>query len=215
MRLLGILFLFLLPNQLHAGCTEPGKARWPIKSSVISIAALGNPQAVALTDLLALADAPGVTKNDANYQDRLIPAVANAAGLKEGDIVVVEGWLHLVAKEPNDCEYHIQISASQTDGDHCLIVEVPLEHVVSVPAAGLRSRVKAVRSFVRTKLLKGKEPGSGGNVMQHPPYVRVVGQLFFDDYHIGDQPRGKKGMKAATLWEIHPIVAMEFAPPPS
>lgn len=213
MRRLCILFL-LLSSELHAACTEPGKARWSIKSTVVSIAALKNPQPVDLSDLLALTDARGVTKNDANYQDKLIPVAANAAGLKEGDIVVVEGWLHLVAKEPNDCEYHIQISDSQTDGDQCLIVEVPLEHVVSVPAAGLRSRVKAVRSFVRTKLLKGKEPGSGGNVMQHPPYVRVVGQLFFDDYHIGDQARGKRGMKAATLWEIHPVVAMEFAPPP-
>ena len=211
---LSILSLLLVSAELRAECTEPGKARWPIKSTVASIAALKHPKDVDLGDLLDLPDPPGVTKNDADYQENLIPAFSNAAGLEEGDIVAVEGWLHLVAKEPNDCEYHIQISGSRTNGDHCLIVEVPLEHKVSVPSATLRSRVKIVRSFVRTKLLKGKEPGSGGNIMQRPPYVRIVGQLFFDDYHIGDQPRGKKGMKAATLWEIHPIAAMEFAPKP-
>jgi hypothetical protein len=53
-----------------------------------------------------------------------------------------------------------------------------------------------------------------GNVMKHEVYVFVTGQLFYDDAHVGDRPRGKKGMKAATLWEIHPIEAMSFAPPP-
>jgi hypothetical protein len=31
---------------------------------------------------------------------------------------------------------------------------------------------------------------------------------------VGDQPRGKKGMKAATLWELHPVTAIAFAPQP-
>jgi hypothetical protein len=28
---------------------------------------------------------------------------------------------------------------------------------------------------------------------------------------VGDQPRGKKGMKASTLWELHPVTAIGFA----
>ena len=47
-----------------------------------------------------------------------------------------------------------------------------------------------------------------------PPRVRarVTGQLFFDDAHVGDPPRAKRGMKAATLWEIHPITTIELFP---
>jgi len=42
----------------------------------------------------------------------------------------------------------------------------------------------------------------------------MTGQLFFDDSHVGDAPRGKKGMKAATFWELHPVTAISFAPVP-
>jgi hypothetical protein len=41
--------------------------------------------------------------------------------------------------------------------------------------------------------------------------VTVTGALFYDDAHVGDQPRGKKGMKASTLWELHPVTAIGFA----
>jgi hypothetical protein len=47
--------------------------------------------------------------------------------------------------------------------------------------------------------------------MQHPPFVAVTGQLFYDDAHVGTAPRGKKGCKAESLWEIHPITAIGFA----
>ena len=39
----------------------------------------------------------------------------------------------------------------------------------------------------------------------------VAGQLFYDDAHVGDQPRGKRGMKAATLWELHPVTHIAFS----
>ena len=49
--------------------------------------------------------------------------------------------------------------------------------------------------------------------MQRPPFVRVAGQLFYDDAHVGTPPRGKKGCKAETLWEIHPVTDIGFATP--
>ena len=49
--------------------------------------------------------------------------------------------------------------------------------------------------------------------MQHPVHVQVTSQLFYDDAHVGDPPRGKKGCKAATLWELHPVTDLEFAQP--
>ena len=50
--------------------------------------------------------------------------------------------------------------------------------------------------------------------MNHPPYVTVTGQLFYDDYSVGLPPRGKRNMQAATLWEIHPVTDIVFAPLP-
>lgn len=218
-----VVFLLLVSTELRAECTEPGIARWAIKSSVASITALQHPRKIDLQYLRDLSDPPDVTNNDARYREHRIPAFDNPANLQEGDIVSVEAWLYLVATEGNDCEYHIQISDSASSGNHCVIVEVPRAHQVSVPVATLRSRVKTVRDFVKTRLLNGQEPGESGNLMggSHwkpgyvPPYVRVTGQLFFDSWHLGSPPRGKKGMKCETLWEIHPITAMVFAPKPN
>lgn len=152
-----VLFLFLVSTEIHSECTEPGKARWAIKSSVTSITALQHPQRIDLQDLRDLPEPPDVTNNDARYREHRIPAFDNPANLQEGDIVSVEGYLYLVVPEGNDCENHIQISDSPTSGNHCVIVEVPRAHQVSVPMAGLRSRVKTVRDFVKARLLAGQE----------------------------------------------------------
>lgn len=191
---------------------HPGTERWPIKTSVPDGANLDHAKTVSLDDLLALKDVANVAKNDKRYQDARIPEAA-AANLKEGDIVTTTGWLHLVAGE-TDGDYHIQISGSADSGDHCLIVEVPSPDPEYVKTADLRPRFDQVRTLIKSKMLKDKDPAEGGSVMQHPVYVTVTGQLFYDDSHVGDQPRGKKGMKAATLWELHPVTAIVFAPKP-
>jgi hypothetical protein len=187
---------------------HPGVERWGIKTTTISGAA---EKSVALDQLIALPDAPDVSKNDARYQDDRIPQPAGA-GLTEGDLVTTTGWLHLVASE-TDGDYHIQISADQDDGGNCVVVEVPKDDEDYTPSADLRTAESSVRSWIRTKLLRGREPSTSGSVMTHPVYVRVTGQLFYDDSHVGDEPRGKKGMKAATLWELHPVTEIGFASP--
>ncbi|HEY2032895.1 MAG TPA: hypothetical protein VGH02_04345 [Rhizomicrobium sp.] len=193
-----------------AKATKPGKERWVVKTSLIESPAK---KIVDLQDLLALRDVPGVTNNDKRYRDNRIGAFDNPDKLREGDMVTAEGWLHLIAGE-TDGDYHIQISASQNDGNNCLIVEIPKDDPNYVPSAALRSGFGKVRSWIKEKLFHGKEPSTGGSVLTHPVYVRVSGQLFYDDSHVGDQPRGKKGMHAATLWELHPVTAMSFAQKP-
>jgi hypothetical protein len=79
----------------------------------------------------------------------------------------------------------------------------------------VRERAATVRAFIRTRLLRGKEPSPRGSVMIHPVYVRLSGALFYDDAHVGDAPRGKRGMHASTLWELHPVTTIEFARPPA
>jgi hypothetical protein len=83
-----------------------------------------------------------------------------------------------------------------------------------VASAPVREYAKTVREFIQSKLLNDQEPSTRGSVMQHPPFVQVTGQLFYDDAHVGDAPRGKKGCKAATLWELHPVTEIMFAAQP-
>src|SRR5207247_5388101 len=95
----------------------PGKARWPIKTSVPEGADLDHPSRADLGDLIdadKLPDAPGVTKNDARFQDALIPKFDNPLGVTEGNILSTVGWLHLVAAE-GDGDYHIQIGPAHDD----------------------------------------------------------------------------------------------------
>jgi hypothetical protein len=211
----------LLAAHLSADCQSPGKARWPIKISVPDSANLtGKPK--TLQGMIALGIPANVTASDSDFQKNRIPGSGGGHGTNEGDIVTIQGFLYLVATEDNDCEYHIQISNKprtasdkpQAD-DQCVIVEVARPDAFSDPA--LRARAEAVREFVRSRLTAGKEPGAG-NVMAHATFVKVTGQLFFDDAHLKSdgtiELRGKKGMKSQTLWELHPVVDLQFAKPP-
>lgn len=199
-------------------CNGPGKARWPIKTSLPEGAnASASGKTIALAKLLALPAAPDVTDNDKRFQDARIPVFDNDLHLKEGDLVTTTGWLYLVATEKDDCDYHIQISpAPRTttdppqETDDCLIVEAPRPDFLS--GDDLSAGVSKERDFIKSKLLLGKEPSNSGSVMQHAVCVKVTGQLFYDDAHETGQLRGKKHMSSQTLWELHPITALTFAP---
>ena len=206
-------FLFtLMLTAASCAAYAQGTERWSIKTSVPDGTNFSKATQVALLDLLALPNAPEVTHNDPRYQSARIPAKAGDQ-FPEGKLITTTGWLHLVAGE-TDGDYHIQISGSAATGDQCLIVEVPNPDPKFAPSADLEPKFAAVRDLIKTKMLAGKDPSVSGSVMQHPVYVTVTGILFFDDAHVGDQPRGKKGMKAATLWELHPVTAIAFAPQP-
>jgi len=199
-------------------CNGPGKARWPIKTSLPDgTTATASGKTIALAKLLALPAAPDVTDNDKRFQDTRIPAFDNSLNLKEGDLVTTTGWLYLVATEKDDCDYHIQISPEARttadppqESDDCLIVEAPRPDFLT--GEGLSAAVTQERDFIKTKILAGKEPSSSASVMQHPVCVTVTGQLFFDDAHVSGELRGKKHMSSHTIWELHPITAFKFAP---
>jgi len=189
---------------------KPGVERWLIKTSAHEL--YETPKVIAFDDLVALPDPGGVSKNDSRYQDAFIPTFQNSLNLHEGDIVSVSGWLHLVAYE-TDGDYHIQISNSATSGDHCLIIEVPYPTYVK-NALNLKKLCSAERSTIKKSMLGGKEPTPSGTVLKNAIYVTATGQLFYDDSHVGDKPRGKKGMHAATLWELHPVTKIEITKAP-
>ncbi|HUI30007.1 MAG TPA: hypothetical protein VLX91_07310 [Candidatus Acidoferrales bacterium] len=212
-RLFVIMF-FLCTVPLNAQKPKnmaPGVERWPIKISVHRL--YETPKDVSFDNLIALPGPNGVTKNDPRYQDAFIPSFSNSLNLREGDMVSVSGWLHLVAFE-TDGDYHIQISNSDTAGDHCLIVEVPYPRYIK-KAPNLKKLFTNVRNFIKKNLLNKAEPSQSGTILKDAAYVTVTGQLFYDDSHVGDPPRGKKGMHAATLWEIHPITDIHLTKAPA
>lgn len=190
----------------------PGVERWAIKTSIPSHP---NRRTVPLRELLALPNP--IDKEDPQFEMKRIPDPVGTHSLKEGEVITTTGWLHLVALEDDththrDGDYHIQIRTSPEWADSCLIIEVPYaEFVTNQTLAG---QCGAVRQFIREKILKGKEPGTKGNKLDHPVHVTIKGQLFFDAPHLKGAPRGKRGMKSYTPWEIHPVYSIKFAGKP-
>lgn len=187
--------------------------RWGVKTTLVPGADPHQGRPVPLPVLLALSAVQGVTENDPRYQDARIPPFQIAAGLKEGDIVTVSGWLHLVAA-PADGDYHLQLTASRESGEDCLIVEIPDPSPSVTKSAEMRPLFERARRFVLTDMLNGVEPEKRGTLVEPARYVTVTGQLFFDDAHVGEPPRGKLKQLSATLWEVHPVTAIGFATPP-
>lgn len=196
------LVVLALSANIQAKEQKPGVERWAIKTTVPRV--VKSPTPIDFDKFVALPDPPSAAHNNKKFQ--------KARYQGEDQIMSVRGYIHLVAGEP-DGDYHIQVSNDPRSGDHCIVVEVPKDDPTYVQDQYVREKAGAVRQFIREKLLAGKEPSSTGSVMQHPPYVEIAGALFFDDAHVGDPPRGKKGMHAATLWEIHPVIGIRFVNP--
>ena len=214
-----VALLCLGASASEARTFKPGsaRARWSIKTSVLAGADLAHPKNVPLDKLLGLGDVPGVSAQDCRFTSVRIPDALQ--GLHEGDMIRTKGWVHLVACE-GDGDYHLQISNSKTSGNQCLVVEMPMDKATFEKDAKLRGLYAKLRPFLRRELLhdENKEFSEAGNWMKSEVYMSITGQLFFDDWHVGGEPRGKspKGHpgKAATLWEIHPVTDIQFAPKP-
>jgi hypothetical protein len=206
-------------NAAPLPCVKPGTARWPVKTTLPSDAPTIK---MTLADALSDSRLPPLTNvktNDPRYQSSRI----NDQPVKENTLVTISGWLYLVAFEADDCDFHIQLSPQPrtisnppTPDDNCIIVEVPSEQY----ATTISPQVKAVRDWVVLNLLHKTAPKIGSvHVMQNPVYVTVTGALFYDDDHVykADHTtgRGKKGMESKTLWEVHPVISIAFAPKPA
>jgi hypothetical protein len=173
---------------------------------------------MSLADALNLQKLTDVKKNDTRYADTRI----TDQPVKEDTLVTISGWLYLVAFESDDCDFHIQISPQPrtsadppTMDDDCIIVEVPSGQF----ATSIADQVEGVRQWVIDNLLNKTAPAIGAvHVMSHPVFVAVTGALFYDDAHVflpdGGTGRGKKGMQSKTLWELHPVTSIAFAPKP-
>lgn len=198
---LAVLTLLIGAGPVVAQDIKPGVERWPVKTSIAPDADVNQPTQITFDDLAQLADPLGVGKNDPRYQSKRIP------NTREGEIVALRAWIQLVAGE-KDGDYHIQITKDERGFLDCLIVEVPNSDPRFTRDPNLQPLFQAVRQAVKTGYLQGREPSSTGSILK-PVLMQFTGQLFYDDAHVGDQPRGKKGCKALSLWEIHPIAKAE------
>jgi hypothetical protein len=196
----------------RAPAIKPGVERWSVKTSLPPNTDFSKAQTISFADLAALPDAPGVVKNDPRYQSSRIPEKI-AGKYTEGQLLSVTAYIWLVGLE-SDGDYHIQISATNMSGDHCVIVEASDPNPAFTADTTLQPKTQAVRALIKSKMLAGQDPSTFGSLMLHPVYVTVTGILFYDDAHIGDPPRGKKGMHAAGLWELHPVTNVAFAVKP-
>jgi hypothetical protein len=185
--------------------------RWKIKTSIPTSADVSQSKVVDLEAMLLIQPPPGAKGHSRAMDHDRYPADPDALGLTEGDIISVKGWLHLIAAETDDEDFHIQISHASNDQSRCLIVEVPRPTAAIVKDQRVRNAASDVRDALVTNALGGNTLSLGSvRVVDPPIFVRVTGQFFYDDWHIGGTPRGKKGCKSPTIAEVHPIMAIEF-----
>lgn len=195
-------------------CNKPGDKRWPVKTTLPP-----SPKSKTMTLEAAMAT-PRLTEvktDDPRYQSERIMDQP----VHEDQIVTVSGWLYLVAfEDSDDCDFHIQLTPKPITGkpmsqDESMIVEIPSGEY----ATTIADKVEAQRQWVMDNLLKGKPPSKSYSVIQHPVYVTVTGVLFYDDAHSyeanGGTGRGKGGLESKTLWELHPVIDIKFAPKPA
>ena len=185
-----------------------GSDRWTIKTTadtsqaVLNAAKAATPKTV--DDLLNLAK-PSWLPPKAQYQNKPI------AG-DEGTTLRVRGWLYRIGHDPNDSDYHLQLV---TDLKNCtnrsVIVEVPDDRCVT--GANLVPFVRTARNELDVML--GHQPTlKGGEAPSKATEVVVTGPLFYDLHHEKadgtPELRGHGVCKAGTLWEVHPVFAVEL-----
>ena len=200
------------------GADEEGpmdvRNRWTIKTALPVGVDPSRGREVPLQTLVTLPDVPGVARKDPRFQYARIAGWKGPMGLGEGSMVTTRGWLQLVAN-PADADYHLQLTAAPGDRASALIVEIPSPDSLHTSMEGMRPIFAAARAWVREHALGGQEPKHKGTVLAQPIYVTVTGPLFYDDQHVGQPPRGKRGQPAGTLWEIHPVSHIDLARPDS
>lgn len=210
--LIALLALSIAIHPAQAICTEPGKRLWNLKSTIPKPSSIAKAKRIPLADLMQLPYPNPLPKRSLDTRRRLA-LVPNPHNLKEGDMVRTSGWLRLIATEDNDCEYHLQLTDSRTS-TRSLIVEIPKDDTISIRSKFVRGKAAVARAFIRDSVNSGAEPPEGGEKLNQPVYVDVVGQLFLDSAHGINDARGKAGMPATTLWEIHPVLAIKSARAP-
>ncbi len=142
--------------------------------------------------------------------------------LEEEEVFEVEGDLWRVALEPNDCDYHLELSAPG-GGKTALriIAEIPDDPGY---ATARKNLLDALEQSDRDKL-----ENSGEILLQKPVRVKLRGFAFFDAFHYSakfnpaklgkckftksqklKRGNGHGTCAVGTLWELHPVWKLQL-----
>jgi hypothetical protein len=197
-------------NAGSAGASK--ETRVPVKTSLPAGADPSQPKVLSFAEFVSIPEPPGVLKNDPRYDKDRIPAFSNSLGVKEGDVVKIRGYLHVVTLM-GDGDYNIRLSATADSADNYVVSEIPDDD--DIADKKLRPMVIAAREYIKAHMLQGKDASRQGSTVTGPSYVELTGQLFFSDNHVGDAPApDKQGLHRATSWQIHPGLAVSLVPEP-
>ena len=161
--------------------------------------------ALELGDIIALPNPTATPPNLSSNQ------AAGSTTPSEGDFATTRGWLMQVSGT-GDGTYLLEVAERPDPGAPFIVARVPEPDAVPDDQPELRQRVIAVRSFIKERLLYGKEPDQRGWPMVHRPYITLTAQLFFaKDHHDGSLPSMERTERTSS-WELAPIVEMGFPP---
>ena len=123
---------------------------------------------------------------------------------RETSVLILKGDLWAINIEPNDCDFHLEVSevGGSVDDDR-VIVEIPQTAPFVAARNALLNGLHAagVTLHARTKLTK-------------PIRIQVLGFGFYDAWHFSstNPQRGNHhgSPQVGSLWEIHPVWAIIF-----
>ena len=196
-------------NESAGGFNE---TRVAVKTGLPPGANPADAKALSFAEFISIPEPPGIVKNDPRYDKQRIPAFSNPLGVKEGDVVKVRGYLHMVTLM-GDGDYNIRIGATTDSADGYIVSEIPDDD--DLADKKLRPMVIAAQEFIKSHMLQGKDPSRQGSTVTGSPYVELTGQLYFSDNHVGDAPvPDKQVLHRASSWQIHPGLAVALATEP-
>lgn len=215
-RLFLVLPLAIAVAILSNGCKKNESAggvketRVAVKSGLPAGADPSDAKSLTFAEFISIPEPPGVVKNDPRYEKVRIPAFSNPLGVKEGDVVKVKGYIHVVTLM-GDGDYNIRLTATSDSADNYITSEIPDDD--DVADKKLRPMVIATREFIKSHMLQGKDPSRQGTNVTAPAFIELTGQLYFSDNHVGDAPApDKQGTHRASSWQIHPGLSIAFNP---
>lgn len=121
--------------------------------------------------------------------------------IHETGVVTLKGDLWAINIEPDDCDFHLEISdVGETNVADRVIVEIPQGPRFTA------ARNKLIQIVHNSGVTLTKRTR-----FQQPITVQVLGFLFFDAWHYSTtKPRGNNhgSAQVASIWEIHPVWAI-------
>jgi len=161
----------------------------------------GTPQIRTIPQVLQWATPAGIQNKTVRKQDS-----PYAGREQDAQVYGIAGDLWRAKVEANDCDFHLEISASgQPQTANRIIVEIPQG------AQFLAARQKVIEELVAN----GYDVGVDKSIdLDEPLRIRVVGLAFYDSAHYSKKNRkrghGHGTKKVSTLWELHPSWDIQF-----